>query len=210
MRSIYYFLIFIILLFHNAGCGGGSGEGTISDSKSFNNLFYKKTGHLLYLSWEFSESGDQIVIHRGSRPIAFLDADATNYFINQSFYGYFKFSVTLYSNGIPVERKQALIDIGKLVWNHSESRISGYCIYIAEAVGNPYDLLPYDNPIDYDYDVGYATSVSLKFMYDNSLIEDGKKYFIALSSYRNDKPETRFSDLTKPMGIMYSVETMGP
>jgi hypothetical protein len=124
--------------------------------------------------------------------------------------GYFRYSVAVYIDGERVDKEEILIDFGRLTWDPPGGYISGYYLYVAEAVGDPYEVLPYEDPSDYDFDSGSVTQEQLKSLYDNSLLADGKSYYIAASSYVYSYPENLVSSLTAPLTFSYEVALEEP
>lgn len=172
-------------------------------------LEYTKTaqGDLLTLTWGLSSPGDEIKVYRGTQLIGELSGNASEFSYNEEIFGHFRYTVALFMDGLKVDQKSVLVDFGKVTWDPPSSggTLSGYYLYVVEAVGDPYEQLPYNNPENYDFDTcGPFTEVQLLDLHDLNLITDGK-YYLAASSYEIHYPNTLISVLTDPITFQYEV-----
>jgi len=174
-------------------------------------LTYTKIGDQIQLSWTLSSAADQIVIYRGAGAIDTISGDSLSYSYTESQYGYFRFSVELMVGGIGVDSSDVLVNFGKSTWAPpSQGNVTGYYIYVAEAVGDPATALPYSKPSNFSYDVGSATEITLKSLYDANLIDGGKSYFIAVSTYYVENSQVLISSLTNCLNFDYHVDIAKP
>jgi len=178
---------------------------------SISDLTYVKNGDSLELSWTLSSPADQIVIYRGGNVIDTIAGDSTSYSYIEGQYGYFRFSVELKVGNSRKDIADVLADFGKSTWDApSKGNVTGYYVYIAEAVGVPATVLPYSNPSSYSYDAGLINEISLKTLYDACLIKGGQSYYIALSTYYIEGSNTLISSLTDSLTLDYHVDITMP
>jgi len=89
--------------------------------------------------------------------------------------------------------------------------LDGFYIYIAEGPGDPYNLLPYQDPTAFTYDAGNVTEVSLSTLHSNGHIEGNKQYYLAASTYLTVNSDFMVSALTDPVELVnYAVEVAEP
>ena len=176
------------------------------------NLDYTRegAGDEIKLTWKLSKPVDHVVVCRGSKQVVLLPGNAEEFTYTEEKLGYFRYTVALYHNKQWVDHDDVLVSIGKIGWDPPESSFSGYYLYIAEATGDPYTVLPYDNPYEYDLDVLIYDRVWLSMLYSMGMIEDGKKYYVATSSYLTGCPDTVVSPLSEPVSFEYHVVLDSP
>lgn len=195
----------------NVAVSNSNGSDTLPGGFTFTmepeitGLTHTRTSNQITLEWQLTAPGDEIVIYRGSEAIDIISGNAESYVYQEDSYGYFRFSVGLFVDGSRIDCDDVLVDLGRMVWDIPSGQISGFYVYLAEAVGDPYEVLPYDNPLDYSFDAGYCSCVSFKALYDETLIESGRSYYLAAASYRIASPEYIVSSLTIPLTFSYEV-----
>jgi hypothetical protein len=194
-----------VVVTNSNGTGTLPNGFTYVENPEILNLDYTKVGNQIYLSWDLSAPGDGIIICRGSEAIGALGGSQTSFFYTENSFGYFRYTVCLFVDGVQVDADDVLVDFGKLTWTPPQQTVSGFYIYVAEAIGDPYQALPYNDPLNYSYDAGWCTELSLKALYDDVLIDGGKSYYIAASSYITSFPNNIVSDLTYPLTFAYEV-----
>jgi len=87
----------------------------------------------------------------------------------------------------------------------------GFYVYLAEGPGDPYTLLPYDDPAQFSHDAGDVEEVSFSDLYSLTLMEGGKEYYFAVSTYVTVGTETLISALTEPVHLVeYVIEVAAP
>ncbi len=182
-----------------------AGGFTYTVEPEITGLSHLRNSNQITLEWQLSAPGDEIVIYRGSEAVDIIAGDAESYVYQEDSFGYFRFSVGLFVDGTRVDCDDVLVDQGCVAWDYPTGQVSGFYVYVVEAVGDPYEVLPYENPSNYSYDAGYTACISLKSLYDDLLIEDGKSYYLAAASYRIANPEYIVSELTIPLTFSYEV-----
>jgi len=180
------------------------------DTTGISGLDYVKNGAQIILTWELTGSPDEIIVFRGAAPIATIGGSEEQYTHDESDFGYFRFTVALYVNSQKVDQEDVLVEFGLSNWDPPSGSVTGYYLYIAEAIGDPYTALPYDDPQDYSYDAGFLTEAPLKALYDLGLILGGHSYFLAASSYLDTGSEILISTLTDPLTFAYEVDLDQP
>lgn len=172
----------------------------------------QKERNRLDFSWELSEPGDAIFFFRGNRLEKAMAGDVEGYVYEEACLGYFRYTVALYRKGQRIDQRDVLIDLGRVVWEApTNSPYTGFYLYVAEAINNdPYSLLPYMEPSEYDLDCGKATEVSFRTLYKNTLISGRCKYFVAVSSYYGTPPGNMISNLSPPLSFYCFVELAMP
>lgn len=187
-------------------------EGYHFDSSSILWLKYTKgsNGSTCDLTWELTDPADEIKIYRGVNELDTIDGGAESYTLEETGYGLFRYTVALVEEQEIVDQKDLLVDFGKVLWDPPEGDVTGYYIYLAEAIGDPYEVLPYEDPSNYSFDAGFYTEALLETLYSVALIEGDKSYYIAASSYLVVGSETLISALTDPLTFAYEVATGKP
>jgi len=194
-----------VVLSNSNGAATLPGGFTYAVEPAINGLAHRRSSNQITLEWQLTAPGEEIVIYRGSEAVDTISGDAESYTYQEDSFGYFRFSVGLFVDGTRVDCDDVLVDQGCVLWDIPLGSVSGFYVYIAEAVGDPYEVLPYDNPFDYSYDAGYCSCLSIKTLYDELLIEDGRSYYLAASSYRIANPEYIVSELTIPLTLSFDV-----
>ncbi len=195
----------------DVACSNSNGADTLAGGFTYtvepeiNGLTHTRSSNQITLEWQLTAPGDEIVIYRGSEAVDIISGDAEFYTYQEDNFGYFRFSVGLFVDGTHVDLDDVLVDQGCVLWDIPLGSVSGFYVYVAEAVGDPYEVLPYDNPFDYSYDAGYCSRISIKTLYDELLIEDGQSYYLAAASYRIASPEYIVSELTIPLTFSFDV-----
>ena len=193
-----------------------NGSDTLHDAFSYQDttgisgLDYVKNGAQIILTWDLTGSPDEIIVFRGGTPIATIGGSEEQYTHDESDFGYFRFTVALYVNNQKVDQEDVLVEFGLTNWDPPGGSVSGYYLYVAEAIGDPHTALPYNNPQNYSYDAGFLTEAPLKALYDLGLIAGGHSYFLAASSYLDTGSEILISALTDPLTFTYEVELDQP
>jgi hypothetical protein len=192
--------------------GGGYnyyGEPTLS------NLNCVTNGSSVDLTWTLDDPGlqiDEIVVSRGSAELARTAGTAQSYQFTEGAYGYFRYTVEIVDGGAVVDSEDLLVHLGKIKWDLPATAAHGFYLYLADAVGDPYLVLPYSAPGNYSYDVNspVAKEISLEILYDAGLIGTGvtqgvDSYYLAASSYLVWSPTYRISVLTAPVTFDFEV-----
>jgi|GEM_PF-512508 len=171
-------------------------------------LDYHKDRNRLKFMWKLSEPGDSIIFFRGDRAMKAMEGDTETFVFEENRLGFFRYTVALYKDGYRVDQRDVLVDLGRVSWDPpANSLFSGFYVYVAEAVhSEPYLLLPYDNPSDYDVDCGKTTEVSFRTLYQNALIGGKRKYYVAVSTYYGNYPGIQISNLSPPIEFYCFVE----
>lgn len=148
---------------------------------------------------------------------------------------------TVYFDGVEGNKEAALIDLdAEYDWYHDDvendiyvysvgdpaiiymnpgieyTYHDGFYVYLAEGPGDPYQLLPYGDPSLFSYDAGDVTEVSLSELHSLALLEGGKEYYFAASTYLIinkglPEEETLISSLTDPVYLVeYSIIVAEP
>ncbi|MHC4943573.1 MAG: hypothetical protein ACYTG7_11205 [Planctomycetota bacterium] len=167
-------------------------------------------GNVIKLKWNLSKACEFIVVCRGAKPLAVLPGHTEEFTYEEEQFGLFRYTVALFHHGTYVDEDDVLVDIGTIGWDPPVGPVSGYYLYLAEAIGDPYTALPYDNPYDYTLDMTIYSKIWLLALYDLGLLEDGKKYYVATSSYVTGCPDIVVSSLTDPAMFEYHVVTAKP
>jgi hypothetical protein len=193
-----------------------NGSDTLNDGftyqgpASIHTLTYSQNGNTVTLNWGLSSPADEIVIYRGAVPVATISGSATSHTLAENDFGYYRYTVGLMVDGIRVDEAFVLVHLGKIIWDPpGGGSCTGFYVYVAEAIGNPYTTLPYGDPMSFSCDVGYCCEVPLRELYDEALIEGGKSYYLAASSYLGN-PCNKVSELTDPVTFVYEVAIESP
>jgi len=168
----------------------------------------QKDRNRLKFMWKLSDPGDSIIFFRGDRAMNAMEGDVETFVYEEDRLGFFRYTVALYKEGYRVDQRDVLIDLGRVKWDPpANSLFSGFYVYVAEAVHNePYLLLPYNNPSDYDVDCGSSTEISFRTLYQNTLISGRRKYYVAISTYYGFYPGIQISNLSPPIEFYCFVE----
>lgn len=192
------------------GPTGASHAGGVTAATDFpcerwiHSLRYVQAGNEVTLMWELVHPACEIVIYRGSVVLDTIEGSVTSYTLTESSAGLYLYTVALFDGGDRLDDDSVLVDLCKVVWDAPGCPYTGFFIYVAEAIGDPYTALPYDDPMDYSFDACRTCEVPLKRLYDEGLLEGGKTYYLAASSYLGD-PVTQVSELTDPLTFTYEV-----
>lgn len=173
---------------------------------------YEKDRNQVDFTWELSGSGDKIVFFRGSEAVAVLPGDADYFHYEEQYIGLYRYTVALYVGNMRVDQRDVLIHMARVFWDPPASGdYSGFYLYVAEAgTGDPYDLLPYNDPSKFSYDAGMNNEVDLMALYLNNLIKGETRYYLAASTYLISGPDTFISNLTDPIEFYCSVSMTEP
>jgi len=185
-----------------------SGFTYSDDDPSISGLNLSRSGNSITLTWQLDDPQsqiDSIVIYRGNTAIASIGGSSLAHNFNEPDFGYFRYTVGIMVSGTKIDQEDVLIHLGFLSWNMPSMFVDGICIYVAEANGDPQSALPYDNPQNYSLDVGISTYITLETLYNNALIEGGKSYYIAASSYLIASPTYYFSQLSDALEFDFEV-----
>jgi hypothetical protein len=167
-------------------------------------------GNLVKLKWNLSKPCEFILICRGAKPVAMLPGNADEFTYEEEQLGLFRYTVALFNHGQYVDEESVLVDIGTISWDPPGGPISGFYLYLAEAIGDPYAALPYNDPYAYTLDMTIYSKIWLLALYDLGLLQDGKSYYVAVSSYVTGCPDTVVSGLSEPALFEYHVVITKP
>jgi hypothetical protein len=154
----------------------------------------------LTLTWESSGPGDQIMVFRGSKPVATVAGDATRASLATDAVGILKYTVAMYVGSEKVSQDAVVVELGILKWDYGEIAIDGFLIYAAEA------HQPFPSPLHYTYDAALRMELPLRDLYDAGIIEANKGYSFAVAAYA----ASFISDLSEPATCDYVVDLAEP
>ncbi len=172
----------------------------------------EKVRNRITFRWKLSEPGDSIIFFRGKRATNTMGGNVEFFVYEEAQLGLFRYTVALYKDGQRIDQRDVIIDFGRVVWEPPASGIfTGFYLYVVEAIHNdPYQLLPYENPEDFDFDCGNKTEIPLSTLYQNTLISGRTKYYAAVSSYYGRYPRVKISSLSPPVTFYCFVEIEMP
>jgi hypothetical protein len=167
-------------------------------------LTCERNGNDLDFRWEVSEPGDEIVFHRGSTPVEYLEGDREEYTFQESVFGLIRYTFVLHYRGRRVDERDLIVDLGRVMWDPpSAGPWDGFYLYVAKAISsNPYNLLPYNDPSNFSIDVGLTPEISLGRLYGENLINGKDAYFMAASTYAFESSIRKISPLTPPVFVI--------
>ena len=202
------------------GSGSLPASYTFYEVPSIGGLGCTRNGFTVDLTWTVDDPGaqvDEIVLYRGGAELDRVGPGVESYHFDESAFGYFRYTVGLVDGGSMVDSADVLVFVGKVTWTPPSTAVDGYYLYIAEAVGDPYTVLPYSHPEDFSYDVNdpQVTEVLLEDLYNGGLIGSGtmqgvESYYLAASSYVIATPNYLISVLTPPLTLDFEIAIEAP
>jgi hypothetical protein len=199
-----YFIACVVLFLWVMNCEASPAGGKWDIIK---NLSYTKEGKKITITWDLAVQAESLFVLRGKKAVAMLEGDAESWECTNHECGLFRYSVMYVWNKNILDHEDLLVDNGKVTWKKPGCQVSGYYLYLAVAEGDPYQQLPYENPEEFSYDAGLYTEVGLITLYNHYLIEGGKEYYMAASSYLWEGNDFSISHLTDPLTFKYKVIT---
>ncbi len=173
---------------------------------------YTKDRNVLDFSWELTSPGESIVFYRGCETVAVLDGNAKKFHYEEQQIGLYRYTVALYLGGKRVDQRDLLIHLGRVVWTPPASGdYSGFYLYLVETgSGDPYELLPYDDPSNFSYDARMNNEVDLIALYFDNLIKGNTSYYLAASTYLIEGFDVFISKMTEPIEFYCAVSMAEP